>query len=443
MSGRGQDTEPGRQQDTESGRLQDPGAGRLQDTGFGSAESRARVGRRHLIGRAWQAVFRLALVIIVVALVALFYDITNTAAGYAVFDTTIRPDELVPEGQTLEKLSTDALIAILVEHLTPARITALEAREPLAGRRQADLVSIVETEVVKPKTVKAYGLYESLLNGSAIRAEIEETHPGKYYTFYRWLTLGFITRPQSSVPEIAGVRTAVLGSLWVIAVTALVAFPLGVGAGIYLEEYADPNRRINQIIQTNIYNLAGVPSIIYGILGLSVFVRMMEPLTSGTLFGLGDPTTANGRTIISAGMTLALLVLPIIIINTQEAIRTVPSSLREASYGLGATRWQTVQHHVLPHAIPGILTGTILSFSRALGETAPLVVIGASTYITTDPTGPFAKFTTLPTQIYQWTSRPQDAFQNIAAAAIVVLLVLLLLLNSAAVYLRNRYTVRY
>jgi phosphate transport system permease protein len=166
----------------------------------------------------------------------------------------------------------------------------------------------------------------------------------------------------------------------------------------------------------------------------------MAPLTSGALFGVGDPTTANGRTIISAGLTLAILVLPLIIINGQEAIRSVPNSLRHASYGLGATKWQTVWHHVLPNAVPGILTGTILAISRAIGETAPLVVVGATTFIDYDPTSPFSKFTTLPIQIYQWVSRPQAEFHNIAAAAIIVLLAMLLSLNAIAILLRNRYS---
>ena len=165
-------------------------------------------------------------------------------------------------------------------------------------------------------------------------------------------------------------------------------------------------------------------------------------MTSGTIFGLSDSTTANGRTILSAGLTLALLVLPVIIINSQEAIRTVPASLRHASFGLGATRWQTVWSHVLPNALPGILTGTILSVSRAIGETAPLVVVGASTFLTFNPDGPFSKFTTLPIQIYQWTSRPQDEFRSAAGAAILVLLVLLLTLNAAAILLRNRFSRR-
>ncbi|MGD8464564.1 MAG: ABC transporter permease subunit, partial [Anaerolineae bacterium] len=184
------------------------------------------------------------------------------------------------------------------------------------------------------------------------------------------------------------------------------------------------------------------PSIIYGMLGLAVFVRALESLTSGQLFGLVDPTTANGRTVLSAGLTLGLLILPLIIINAQEAIKAVPSSLRQAGMGLGATKWQTIWHHVVPNAMPGVLTGTILAISRAIGETAPLVVVGASTFITVDPTSPFAKFTTLPIQIYQWTARPQDEFRNIAAAAIIVLLLLLLTLNAAAVLLRNRFSKR-
>jgi phosphate transport system permease protein len=257
--------------------------------------------------------------------------------------------------------------------------------------------------------------------------------------FRSWLTGDFIVSPQSSEPEYAGVRTAIFGSLWVILVTILFSLPIGVGAAIYLEEYAE-NNRFNRLIETNINNLAGVPSIIYGMLGLVIFVRALEVLTSGKLFGVGDPTTANGRTIVSAGLTLGLLILPLLIINAREAIRAVPGSLRQASYGLGATKWQTVWSHVLPGALPGILTGTILAISRAIGETAPLVVIGASTFIIVDPNGPFAKFTTLPIQIYQWTSRPQAEFRNLAAAAILVLLIMLLSLNATAVLLRNRFS---
>jgi phosphate transport system permease protein len=226
-------------------------------------------------------------------------------------------------------------------------------------------------------------------------------------------------------PLDAGIRTALLGTLWLMVITLGVAFPLGVGAAIYLEEYATGGR-LSQLIETNIRNLAGVPSIIYGLLGLAVFVR-----------ALGDIT--GGRSILAAGLTMALLILPLIIINAQEALRAVPNSLREASYGIGATQWQTIWRVVLPAAMPGVLTGTILATSRAIGETAPLIVVGASTFILTDPNSVLSKFTALPIQIYDWAKRPEVEFRDIAAATIIVLLVLLLALNAAAIYMRQRF----
>jgi phosphate transport system permease protein len=260
--------------------------------------------------------------------------------------------------------------------------------------------------------------------------------------FKSWVSWQFITSPQSSNALQSGIRTAIIGSLWVTLIAFLLAVPLGAAAAIYLEEYNTGRSVFDRLVETNINNLAGVPSIIYGMLGLAVFVRFLGPLTSGLAFGYGDPSTANGRTIVSAGLTLGLLILPLVIINAREAIRAVPRAMREGSYGLGATRWQTVWHHVLPSALPGILTGVILSVSRAFGETAPLIVVGVSTFVVVDPDGPFSKFTTLPAQIYQWTSRPQQEFQHLAAAAILVLLVLLLLLNAFAIWLRNRYSRR-
>jgi phosphate transport system permease protein len=318
--------------------------------------------------------------------------------------------------------------------------------EPAAGctlpaRDAANVYDLVIERVVVPDVLQSWTLFDSILNRSEVLSEAAIKYPNAQVEFRSWLTADFIVDPQSSEPELAGVRTAILGSLWVILVTIAVAFPLGVGAAIYLEEYADQTKWINRVIQTNINNLAGVPSIIYGMLGLAIFVRALEIFTSGSMIGAAeDSTTANGRTIISAGLTLALLILPIIIIGAQEAIRAVPSSLRQASLALGATRWQTIWNHVLPNALPSILTATILAVSRAIGETAPLVVVGASTFITVDPSGPFAKFTVLPIQIYQWTSRPQAEFRNIAAAAIIVLLALLLTMNATAIILRNRFS---
>ena len=301
------------------------------------------------------------------------------------------------------------------------------------------LVELVMREVVQAQVVKGWTLWESLTQREAIETFQQREFPRAELQWRSWLNAEFLTRPlDPRRADSTGVRPALYGSLLIILITIVVAFPVGVGAAIYLEEYAGRNR-LNQIIETNISNLAGVPSIIYGMLGLVIFVRALESLTSGQTFG---SNTANGRTVLSAGFTLALLILPLIIINAQEAIRAVPSSLRQASYGLGATQWQTIWHQVLPYAMPGILTGTILAISRAIGETAPLILVGGATYLTKDPEGPFSIFTALPLLIYRWTTLPQEDFRNAAAAAIVVLLVLLLSLNSLAIILRNRMSRR-
>ncbi|MGH7542948.1 MAG: phosphate ABC transporter permease PstA [Gemmatimonadota bacterium] len=240
-----------------------------------------------------------------------------------------------------------------------------------------------------------------------------------------WLTGTFFTGTPSRIPSRAGIKPALAGTVWLMGLVALIAFPLGVAAAVYLEEYAGKNW-VQTVIQTNIANLAGVPSIVYGILGLAVFVRWMAAVT-------------GGRSVLSGALTISLLVLPVIIIAGQEAVRAVPGSIREASYGLGATRWQTIRHHVLPNALPGIMTGTILALSRAIGETAPLIMMGALTFIAFVPDGPRDAFTVLPIQIFNWASRPQDEFRNLAAAAIIVLLVLLLSMNALAIWLRNKY----
>ena len=340
-------------------------------------------------------------------------------------------------GDDLAAQPTEALVAMLARHLSPGALRRLMNDQQLAAYSHEDFYQLVVERVLEPTIVQTWSLSQSIFQKDEIE-EVVAQIPRAQLEFRRWVTWDFITSPQSSKPEFAGVRTAILGSLWVVFITLIFSVPVGIGAAIYLEEYGSGGR-LDQFIENNINNLAGVPSIIYGMLGLAVFVRAMEPLTSGSLFGLADPTTANGRTILAAGLTLGLLILPIIIINAREAIRAVPRAFREASYGLGATKWQTIWYHVLPNAIPGILTGSILAISRAFGETAPLVVVGASTAIFMDPNGPFSKFTTLPIQIYQWTSRPQAAFQNLAAAAIIVLLTLLLALNAVAVILRNKY----
>ena len=400
------------------------------------------LGARNRWGVIWHVLFQASTIVGIIALVALMLNIINGAFGYVAYQARVDPDTLAVDGVPLTDQSKEQLVALLKSKLSSGAYNTLEKAKPFADRTREEIYQLVVDRVIRPEIVGVWNLWPSLTQANEIRATVAQEHPGAELDFISWLTSGFVARPQTSEPLTAGVRTAILGSLWTILFTILLAFPIGVGAAIYLEEYASDNW-LNRVIQTNINNLAGVPSIIYGILGLAIFVRTMEPLTSGEVFGLVDPTTANGRTVLSAGLTLGLLVLPIIIINAQEAIRAVPRSLRNASFGVGATKWQTVWSHVLPNAIPGILTGTILAISRAIGETAPLVVVGASTAISFDPNSPFSKFTTLPIQIYQWTARPQDEFRSLAAAAILVLLALLLSLNASAVLLRNRFSRRF
>lgn len=397
---------------------------------------------RHRIGKAWHLIFQASTIIGILVLTVLLLNILDGAVGYVALEARVDPATLAVNGVPLEDLNKAELVRILQENISPGAFNKLSDEKSFENRSRADVYGLVLERIVKYQVVGSWTLWESLTQPAAIKAQVLADHPQARLRFISWLTLDTIRRPQSSEAINAGVRTAILGSLMIISITILTAFPLGVGAAIYLEEYA-PDNWLNRLIRTNINNLAGVPSIIYGILGLAIFVRTMEKFTSGALFGLVDPTTANGRTILSAGLSLSLLVLPLIIITAQEAIRAVPQSLRRASLALGATKWQTVWSHVLPNALPGILTGAILAVSRAIGETAPLVVIGASTAITFDPTSPFSKFTALPIQIYQWTSRPQAEWRHLAAAAILVLLTLLLSLNASAIFLRNRFTKRF
>lgn len=240
---------------------------------------------------------------------------------------------------------------------------------------------------------------------------------------WSWLSWNLITNPPSRNPEIAGMNPAIWGSIWIVLGSGIMAFLLGLGTAIYLEEYAGRGKFMD-FIHMNISNLAGVPSIVYGLLGLVLFVEWMN----------------MGRSLIAGAFTMALLILPVVVISSREAIRAVPSSLREASYGLGATRWQTVKNHVLPAAMPGILTGIILAMSRAIGETAPLLVVGGASQVLWRPDSPFSTFMVMPLQIYNWTGRPQKEFEHLAAAAIIVLMVILLLMNSLAIGLRQHFS---
>lgn len=241
-----------------------------------------------------------------------------------------------------------------------------------------------------------------------------------------YLTWDFMTNFASRFPEQAGIKAALIGSLWLMLVVAPVSMTLGIGTAIYLEEYAKKNK-LNDFIRMNISNLAGVPSIVFGLLGLTIFVRMLD----------------LGKSVLAAGLTMSLLILPVIIVASQEAIRAVPKEQREASFGMGATKWQTIVRVVLPAAIPGILTGSILALSRAIGETAPLVVIGIPVILQFLPDGLLSSFTVLPMQIFDWAKRPQEEFLFVASAGIIVLMVLLIIMNSIAIFIRNKFQKRY
>jgi phosphate transport system permease protein len=243
------------------------------------------------------------------------------------------------------------------------------------------------------------------------------------------LSLRFLTSfPSQIFPENGGIYPALVGSLWLLGLTGLISVPLGLGAAVYLEEYAQ-DTRINRMIEINISNLAGVPSVIYGLLGLGIFVELLAPVT-------------GGGSVLTGALTLSLLILPVIIVATREALRAIPDSIREGGYALGATQWEVIWSHLLPRAMPGALTGIILALSRAVGEAAPILVVGVSLYQTYVTSSPFDGYMALPTQIYDWISRPQEVFQNSAAAGIVVAMMVLLVANSFAIWLRNRYQQR-
>ncbi|MDJ0664893.1 MAG: phosphate ABC transporter permease PstA [Acidimicrobiia bacterium] len=447
-------------------------------------EYQGLLSKRSRRGRVVQLSFLLMLTIAVVGLGILLYTIIDDSFGLVAVVNQNEPEAVVsaygydPAVTVLDDLNKEQLVDVLQGSVSSGVGRRLEREErffadrlvfesqakwdevcasdePPSGcsggvRSKGNVLDLVRERVIQPDIVAVNRLTASIFNPDGFKEEVETAfveNPSRFgeytydqvrYQWRAWFSWKFVTSPASDRPEIAGVRTAVLGSIWLVIITVLFAVPVGVGAAIYLEEFARPTR-INDLIQTNINNLAGVPSIIYGMLGLAVLVRILEPFTSGSLFGEGAP---NGRTIMSAGLTLGLLTLPVVIISSQEAIRAVPSSLRQAGMGLGATKWQTVRSQVLPVAIPGILTGTILAVARAIGETAPLILVGAASFITVSPSGPFSQFTALPIQIFQWTSFPQEEWRHLAAAASLVLLVLLLTLNAAAVIMRNRFSRR-
>jgi len=414
-----------------------------------------------------QRIYFGTLVFAIFVLFLLLFSIINQTIGYVSVTQAIKAEQL--STQPLETLTSEELANILLEQtprlllvmvrdnlnkvatdqftstplkdgirgtvpadladLTPRDLTgdagtAAYARLLAANLSPAQLVSLIEVNVLKTEIEKSWSLVESLTQRAEIEAQVAASDADETLIFYSWLNTKLLTQINSQRVEEAGIGPALAGSAYLLALTIVISLPLGIGAAIYLEEYAQESF-LNRLLETNIRNLAGVPSIIYGMLGLTVFVNAFSSIT-------------QGRSLLSGALTLSLLILPIIITNSREALRAVPSPIREASYGLGATKWQTVSRQVLPAALPGILTGLILGVSRAIGETAPLIVIGATNSISTYPDSPFSRFAVLPFTIYNWSSQPDAAFKNASSAAIVVLLIVLLSINSFAIILRNR-----
>jgi phosphate transport system permease protein len=463
---------------------------------------RQRLAARNSNAKRWQLFFLGATCAGIVMLVILLLSVLNNVVGLVAVKQAVDPATLA-NGAAIDSLDAPQLAEVLKNNLSKGRLQALFVnnlvdssfdRGKLATTPLTDLLpgktipetlqsktfteltpddfvqvfsatvskdtlyNIVMTEVIKLEVVESWAFIPSLTGRAAIEQEITDNAAGvnlpeslsqkqkddmqaKYtgveLQWRSWLNAALFTHSLSGTASEAGIRGALVGSLWVLLLTMLIAAPLGIGAAIYLEEYAKDGtitqsrtaNIINQIIETNIRNLAGVPSIIYGLLGLAIFARVLGSLT-------------GGRSILTAALTLALVILPVIIISAQEAIRAVPQAVREGSYGMGATKWQTVSRQVLPAALPGMLTGIILSLSRAIGETAPLIVVGAAVFLSQDPSGPLSAFTTLPIQIFNWAALPSDQFRNLASAGIIILLLLLVVLNAAAILIRQRYSRR-
>lgn len=301
-----------------------------------------------------------------------------------------------------------------------------EARRIFAARNRVELMLSIDGEPLRwlvsnsrDDRVLDVGLFEGFRRSDELLAGLE---PGQLLVLNPWLDISFLAKNASRTPTMAGLAPALVGSLWVIGLVLLIAVPIAIGTAIYLEEYA-PDSRLTRLIEVNLNNLAGVPSIVYGILGLSIFVRGMQ----------------LGTVVLSAALTLSLLVVPVIVVAAREAIKAVPDTLRQAAYGLGATRWQVVSGTVLPNAVSGMTTGVILAVARAVGETAPLLLVGAAVFVPRIPSGPLSNYTVLPIQIYGWVGENDIEFTHVASAAIVVLLAVLAVLYLAAFWVRRRY----
>lgn len=390
---------------------------------------RARLAARKRAGALFRIVTAIPVVLALALVATLFVDVIGDTVSWQV----VAPEgsgrtwsfaEGVRPGGTWERV---ARLELEARGVDPDTVLGDPAeRRGFRLRNRVELLWWVDGRPLRwavsnsrDDTVDDVGIVQGFRELDALRAGLEE---GQQLRLNPWLDVSFFRKNASRTPVMAGLSSALIGTLWVIGLVIAFALPVGVGTALYLEEYA-PDNRLTRFIEINIRNLAGVPSIVYGILGLYVFVRLAE----------------LGPTVISAAATLALLILPVVVIASREAFRAVPRSLRLASYALGATRWQTVSRVVLPNAVTGIVTGAILSVARAIGETAPLLLVGAAAFVPRTPSGPMSTYTVIPIQIYSWVAENDREFTHVASAGIVALLIVLMALYGAAFWIRRRY----
>lgn len=397
--------------------------------GLGGFSLRSSGRRRRAVGRAFAGLtlvpVALAIAFVTVLLVQIVlntvsWQVVRPAGSGASFPWSAAPaggDAVVRLELAAQGLSEPDVEAILSDQAERRRFFARNRVELMPYTADGPLRWVVTSS--RDARVDDVPLLEGLGRLREMRSSLE---PGEVLFLNAWLDLSFLRSDASRTPVLAGLRSALAGSALVIVLVILIAVPLGVGAAVYLEEYA-PDDRLSRIIDVNIRNLAGVPSVVYGLLGLYVFVRF----------------ASMGPSVLAAALTLSLLILPVVIIAAREAVRAVPSTLRQASYGLGATRWQTVSRAVLPHAVPGIVTGVILAVARAIGETAPLLLVGAAAFVPHLPDGLLSPYTVIPVQIYSWVGENEAEFGHVASAGIVVLLAVLVALYAVAYRIRRRF----
>ena len=402
-----------------------------------SNEEKKRLAARKRAGKIFSVVTFIPVVLAIALIIVLFFDVITDSVSWQVMEPANSGEtfawSVAPFGQDEPILRRE----FAAQGNNPEEVDAIlndpEEKRLFYARNRIELMWYTDEGPFRwvvtssrddnvrgeDRNVLQYGPFEGWANLGEIRANLEE---GQNLYLNPWLDASFFMKNSSRSPIVSGIRTALLGSFWVIGFVILFSIPVGVGAAVYLEEYA-PSNLFTRFIEINIRNLAGVPSIVYGILGLYFFVRLM---------GLGP-------VVLSAAITLSLLIMPVVIIAAREAIKSVPSSLRQASYGLGATKWQTVSRVVVPNSVAGIMTGVILAVARAIGETAPLLLVGAAAFVPFLPDGPLSRYTVVPIQIYSWVAENDIEFIHVASAAIIVLLTLLLMLYALAFFIRRRF----